>query len=120
MLAHGGTSRNQRSGQVTLSHLLLAIAFVMPVSGAIAGLKHSGSGALRYVIVLPASFVVGALIVRLDWKLGKALWSRCKQHSPKVQNAVAIFLFTLQLLWIVVGVVSGFALAALAARMFQG
>ena len=119
MLLHGGTSRNQQSGQVTLSHLLLAIAFVMPFSGALAELKHSGSGALRYVIVLPASFVVGALIVRLDWELGKALWSRSKQHSLKMQNAVAIFLFTLQLLWIVVGAASGFALATLAARIFQ-
>jgi hypothetical protein len=101
-------------------HLLLAIAFVMPLSGAIAELKHSGGGALRYVIVLPTSLAVGALIVWLDWKLGKALWSRCQRRSPQVQNVVAMFLFILELLWIVVGGVSGFKLAAFTASVFQG
>src|SRR5215468_8046307 len=116
MLTKRGISRNTQSGQVTLMHLLLAIAFVMPITGAIAELKHSGSGALCYLIVLPASLAIGALIVWFDWKLGKALWSRCERHSPKVQNAVAMFLFTLELLWIVVGVVSGSMLAAFAGR----
>jgi len=120
MLTDKGISRNPQSGHVTLMHLLLAIAFVMPLSGAIAELKHSGGGALCYVIVLPASLAVGALIVRLDWKLGKALWSRCQRHSPNVQNAIAMFLFTLELLWIAVGIVSGSMLAAFAARIFRG
>lgn len=120
MLSHSAISRHPQSGQVTLSHLLLAIVFVMPVSGAIAELKHSGSGALRYVMVLPASLAVGAFLVGLDWKLGKALWSRGQRHSPKVQNAVAIFLFAMQLLWIVVGVASGFLLAVFAALIFRG
>jgi len=72
------------------------------------------------VIVLPASLALGALIVCLEWKLGKALWSRCQRRAPQVQNVVATFLFVLELLWIVVGVVSGFKLAAFAASLFQG
>lgn len=91
------------TGQVTLSHLLLFVAFVTPPSEAKAELKCSGSGDMRYVTVLPASIAVGALIVWLDWKLGKALWSRYQRHSPKVQNAAIIFVFALQLLWIAAG-----------------
>jgi hypothetical protein len=118
MLTGKGISENPQSGQVTMMHLLLAIAFVMPITGAMA--KHFGSGALCYLIVLPASLAVGALIVWSQWKLGKALWSRCQRYSKKAPSAVALFLFALELLWIVVGVAAGSMLAALAVRIFRG
>jgi hypothetical protein len=60
--------------------------------------------------------VLGALIVSLDWRLRKALWVRCQRYSKQAQNAVAIALFAVELLWIVVGSISGFKLAAFVAE----
>jgi hypothetical protein len=57
-----------------------------------------------------------ALIVSLDWRRGKALWLRFQRYSKQAQNAVAIALFAVELLWIVVGSISGFKLAAFVAE----
>lgn len=106
---------NTGTGQVTLGHLLLGIAFCMPVSMGVTELKHSGGGILRYLIVAPSALVIGALIVSFDWKLGKAVWLRCQRYSNKAQNRAAMGLFGLQLLWIVLGAISGFKLATFVA-----
>jgi hypothetical protein len=71
-----------------------------------------GGGTLRYLVAVPSALVLGALIVSLDWRLGKALWLRCQRYSKQAQNAVAIALFAVELLWIVVGSISGFKLLA--------
>ena len=105
-------SKNTGTGQVTLGHLLLAIAFFQPVGIAVIQIAHSGGGVLRYLIVAPVALVLGFLIASLDWKLGKAVWLRCQRCSNRTQNRVAIALFCLQLLWIVLGTILGFKLAA--------
>ena len=106
-------SENTGSGQVTLTHLLFGIAFCMPIGMALTELKHSGGGMLRYLVAAPSTLVLGALIVTLDWKLGRAIWVRCQRYSNKAQNTAAIALFELQLFWIVIGAISGFKLATL-------
>jgi hypothetical protein len=116
MRNHNAVSENTGTGQVTLGHLLLGIAFCMPVSMAVAEIKHSGGGIFRYLIVTPLALVVGVLIVSLDWKLGRAVWLRYQQYSTRAQNRAAMALFTLQLLWIVLGAISGFKLATLVAE----
>ena len=108
-------SKNQECGQVTLGHLLLAIAFCMPMGMAMAELKHSGGGLPRYLVAAPSALVIGALIVSLDWKLGKAVWLRFQMYPKTVQDRVAIALFALDLLWIVAGAVSGLKLATFVA-----
>jgi len=97
-------------------HLLLGIAFCVPVGAAATVLAHSGGGTLRYAITVPSALALGALIVWLDWKLGKVLWLRCQGCSKQVQNVVAIGLFAAGLLWIAVGAVSGFKLATFVAK----
>jgi hypothetical protein len=87
MLEDRAASRNSESGQVTLMHLFLFIAFFMPV-----------------------------VIVSLEWRLGKAVWLRSQRYSEQTQNAVAIALFAGELLWIVVGTFSGDKLAAFVAE----
>ena len=104
-------SKNTGPGQVTLGHLLLAIAFSQPVGLAVIRVAHSGGGALRYLIVVPVALGLGFLIAALDWKLGKAVWLRCRRYSNRTQNRVAIALFCLQLIWIVLGTALGFVLA---------
>jgi hypothetical protein len=116
MLEDRAGSKNPESGQVTLMHLFLCIAFFMPVAAATTELKRSGGGRLRYLVAVPSALVLGALIVSLDWRLGKALWLRCQRYSKQAQNAVAIALFAVELLWIVVGSISGFDLAAFVAE----
>ncbi|MGA9392748.1 MAG: hypothetical protein WBV69_20130 [Candidatus Sulfotelmatobacter sp.] len=118
MLEDRAVLRNPESGQVTLMHLLLGIAFFIPVGAATTLLWHSGGGALRYLVIVPSALALGALIVTLDWKLGKAAWLRCQRCSKHMQNAVAIGLFAAELLWIAVGAVSGFKLATFVAEHF--
>lgn len=74
-------SKNTGTGQVTLGHLLLAIAFFQPVGIAVIQIQHYGGGILRYLIVVPVALVLGVLIASLDWKLGKAVWLRCQPYS---------------------------------------
>lgn len=116
MLEDNAVSKNPEAGQVTLMHLLLGIAFCMPITTAISELKHSGGGVLRYLVAVPSALGLGAVIVSVDWKLGKAAWLRSQRYSTQAQNAVAIALFVGELLWIFVGCVSGFKLAALIAE----
>ena len=116
MPEHEVISGNTGSGQVTLMHLLLGIAFCMPIGMAMPQLKNSGGGLLRYVVAAPATLILGILIVFLEWKLGKAIWLRCQRYSKKAQNVVAFGLFVLQLLWIVVGTISGFKVATFVAE----
>lgn len=79
-----------------------------------------GGGTLRHLVAVPSALVLGALIVSLDWRLGKALWLRCQRYSKQAQNAVAIALFAVELLWIVVGSISGFKLWHLSQSMSHG
>lgn len=111
MLEDKAVSKNTESGQVTLGHLLLGIAFCMPIGMAMTELKHNGGGVLRYLAAAPSTLVIGALIVSLDWKLGKAVWLRFQSYSKTVRNAAAVALFALELLWVVAGAVLGFKLA---------
>jgi hypothetical protein len=62
MRNHNAVSENTRTGQVTLGHLLLGLAFCMPVSMAVTEIKHSGGGISRYLIVAPVALVLGVLI----------------------------------------------------------
>ena len=93
MIEGKGLSKKSESGQVTLGHLLLVIAFFMPICAVMVALKNWGGGLLRYLVAASTTLVLGALIVTLDWKLGKAVWLRSQRYSKKVQNATAIALF---------------------------
>lgn len=117
---NNAASKNTGTGQVTLGHLLWAIAFFQPVSVAVIQIAHSGGGIRRYLIVMPVGLLLGVLITWLDWKFGKAVWLRCRQYSKRAQNRVAISLFCLQLLWIVLGTILGFKLATLVAAHLPG
>ena len=112
MLKDRAVSKNPEPEQITLMDLFLGIAFCMPVVAATTELKLSIGGPLRFLVAVPSALVLGALIVWLNWKFGKTVWLRCQQYSKHAQNAVAIALFAVELLWIVVGGVSGFKLAA--------
>ena|ERR1700719_2083144 len=116
MLEDRDVSKNPEAGQVTLMHLLLGIAFCMPITAATSELRHSGGGTLRYLVAVPSAIALGAVIVSLDWKLGKTVWSGCQRYSKRAQNAVAVVLFAVEWLWIVAGGLSGFKLAAFVAE----
>jgi hypothetical protein len=113
MLENRTTPKNRESGQVTLMHLLKLIAFCMPIAAAMPELEHSGGGMLRYLVAVPSALALGVLIVSLDWKLGRTVWLRSQRYSKKAQNAITIALFVGELLWIGIGGVSGFKVAAL-------
>jgi hypothetical protein len=98
--------------QVGLLDLFTMIVFIMPIYATIAEVKRAGCGILAYVVALPLTVAIGALIVWVDWKLGKAVWIRSKGHSEKIKNAAGFALLAFQMFWIFVGLASGVRLAA--------
>jgi hypothetical protein len=106
----GETKEQQRGGQVTLGHLLMAIAFFMPAAAAFAELKRAHGGIVRYVVGGAAAMALGALIVRLDWASGKQLWLHSQRYSERSQNWFAVGGFGLQIGWIIAGAIVGFRL----------
>jgi hypothetical protein len=106
------TPKNPESGQFSLMDLFLGVVFFMPIAAATTELKNTGGGTLRYLAAVPSALALGAVIVWLDWNLGKTVWLRGQRYSGRAQNAVAWALFAFELLWIVVGGVSGFKLVA--------
>ena len=57
-------STNTGTGQVTLGHLLLAIAFCQPVGVAVIQIKHSGGGILGCLVVVPVALALGFSLPR--------------------------------------------------------
>ena len=105
-------------GQVTLLHLLLAIAFFMPVVAAESVLIHSGAGLIQHLLTAPLGIAIGAAIVWADWKLGARVWLRTGPYSHRAQNALGIVLLLGDLLSIFVGVVLGSRIGSLVAQNF--
>ena len=112
------TRPQQTPRQIGLVDLFMMIVFVMPVSAAVASVKHWGGRILAYLVALPAGIALGCAIVSVEWKLGKAIWHRFSGLSESIQNSVGILLFAFQLFWIFVGLVSGDRLGALVANRF--
>jgi hypothetical protein len=109
-------SMRSESGQVTLMHLLLSIAFFMPLIAACGEIQNTGGGITRYLLAVPLSIMIGVIIVVSDWNMGKMLWMKSQQLSRRIQNATALALLVLEVLWIFVGAVSGSKLGILVAR----
>lgn len=107
---------DMEGGEFTLGHLLMAIGFFMPVEAVVFAVKDAGGGALRYALGVPLGLALGLLIVRLDWKIGKALWLRSRNYSERVQNGLALGVFALQIVWIAAGAIVGGVLALLLVR----
>ena len=107
--------KNTETGQVTLLHLLWAIAFIMPTVAMTSELRHSAGGILQYLVGVPSSLAVGGLIVWLDWKLGRRLWLGSQRYSRSTQDVVAFGLFVLSLAWVIAGAVTGALLASIVA-----
>jgi len=84
----------------------------MPIVVTLAAVKHSGGGALRYLVAAPSAVVISILVVYMDWTLGRAIWLRSQQYPKRIQKGVGVALFGFQLLSILVGTVSGVKLAA--------
>ena len=103
-------------GQVTLAHLLVAVALIMAPAVVVGEVKAAGGGVLRYSLGLTLGLLVGALIVLLEWHSGRFLWHRSQALHDRGQNIVAIGLFALQLVWIVIAILCGSQLAHLVIR----
>ena len=103
-------------GGMTIGHLLMAMAFLMPVIFVFGDVKGSGGGALRYALGVPSGLGIGAMIVFQDWHLGKYLWLRTRKFSTRVQNVVGVGGLALDVVWIVVGCFAGSELASMLIR----
>jgi hypothetical protein len=99
--------RQKHPTQLGLIDLFTMIGFVIPTFAAIVGVRHSGGGTFAYVLALPIGIGLSILIATVQWRLGKIIWIRFRKTSKSLRNAVGILLFVLQLLWILIGLLSG-------------
>jgi hypothetical protein len=106
-----------QSPQWTLGHLLMAMAFVMPVIAVIGDLKHAGGGALRYALGAPLGLALGTTIVWLTWKSGKTVWLCFSGRSERARRTLAIGLFGLDICALLFGFIGGRALASLLIKL---
>ncbi|HSS99378.1 MAG TPA: hypothetical protein VLK33_20225 [Terriglobales bacterium] len=116
MLDPVDTSKKTHPKQITVMDLILGIAFCMPTVAAVSELKHSGGGISHYLIAIPLGLSLGALIVWVDWKLGKTIWLRYQGYPKRAQDMLAIFWILVDLLWIIIGGFLGIKLAWLMAN----
>jgi hypothetical protein len=103
---------NPKRRQVGLLDLIAMVIFFIPIFATIGMVKRSGGGILRYSLALALSIALGASIVSVDWRLGRAMWRRSTNYSERVRNAVGVALFVFQVFWIFVGLVGGSKLVA--------
>ncbi len=108
-----GENYESKSGQVTVGHLLMMVVFVITVEAVIFPIRHAGGGLLRYVLGIPLGLAFGVLVVRMNWTIGKFLWTRSRSYSARMQNALAIVLLALDFVWMAVGAIGGSGLGRL-------
>ena len=97
---------------LSIGHLLMAIAFFMPLTAAVSKAETLGGGPLSYLLVVPVSICIGILIVAASWVVGKFLWMKSESFSSRGRSAVAAGIFGLDVFWIVIALVSGYELAS--------
>lgn len=105
-----------QGGGMTLGHLLMAIGFFMPVETVIMEFRRANGRVLDYIIGVPLAIGLGTLIVWLNWTFGKRLWIRSQGYSKNVRNAIALGAFSLDFVWIIVGLVAALGLVSLLRR----
>lgn len=97
----------------TLTNLLIVIAFLMPIIGVFAELKHAGSGLLRYSIGLPLSLAAALVIVIAEWQMLKLVWVQAEKHPSKWASVLSVALWFLLVTWsVVAGAKAGDLIAA--------
>jgi hypothetical protein len=103
----------QQGPHVSLGHLLMAMAFVIPVATVIGDLKRAGGGLLRYALGAMLGLALGSAIVWITWKVGRFLWLRFSDRSRKADTALAIGLYGLDICSMIAGLMGGGFLASL-------
>ena len=86
---------------MTLWDLLLAVCFVMPVSGAIAAAKLIRAGVVGYVLSVLIGLMLGLGCAWIAHKTGASVHNRVKQRDNSVQNRYFRLLYLGAMLWIV-------------------
>jgi hypothetical protein len=105
--------RQTTTRKIGLVDLLAMTAFVTPIVATISTVKHSAGGFTQYLLAVPLGIALGALIVSLEWMLGRVIWLRFENHSGRFRHAAGLGLYVIQLFWIFVGAVGGDKLGAL-------
>ena len=100
-----------RHSQVTLSHLLLGMAVVMPAVAAISSIRVAGAGVFRIALGLILGLAIGSCICILDLQICKFLRLRSAKYAEKARKLIDLGLFALLFIWILAGVIAGNNLA---------
>jgi len=91
----GPNAENNDFRALTLTNLLIMIAFLMPILTVFAELKHAGGGLLRYSIGLLLSTTSAVLIVVAEWQLLRLISTQFERYSSRWSSARAVALWLL-------------------------
>lgn len=109
-----GTSKrgSEEFRALTLTNLLIAIAFFMPIIGVIAELRNARSGLLRYSVGLPTAIASAVILAFSEWHLLRLIWIHSEmspwRRSETAATVLAVFVF---IAWIVAGSMIGDSIA---------
>jgi hypothetical protein len=92
---------------VTLWHLLMAVCFVMPLAGALAGAKLSKAGFGGYALVVTVGLALGLCFAWTMWTVGKIVAAHTKGKPVPAQEWYARALYFGAALWIPLGLFLG-------------
>lgn len=92
---------------MTLWHLLEAICFVTPISGALAGARLSKAGFGGYALGIGVGLALGFCFAWTMWNAGRAFVARTKNKPDSARESYARLLYFGAILWIAFGLVVG-------------
>ena len=98
---------------LTLSNLLIVIAFFTPIANVIGELRNARSGFLRYSIGLPTTIASASIIVVVEWHLLKLIWMQSEKYASSwVEAAATVLALFVLISWPVASTVVGDSIAA--------
>jgi len=102
---------------LTLTNLLMAIAFLAPIAILIGDLKNARSGLLRYAAGLPSAMASAMILIFIEWHLLKLIWTQSERYSRKWSEAAGTVLWLFVLIfWLAAGAMIGDLIAGLLIR----
>lgn len=101
---------------LTLTNLLIVMAFIITVTSVFTPMKEAGIGALRFLVGAIPALCLGATLVWVEWVSLRYIFDRHQKSSKGWQTVLGLGALLFMVLWLVVGGIAGWKLGSLLTR----
>lgn len=88
---------------LTLTNLLIVMAFTTTVSSVFIPIRATHSGALRYCVGIVLGLIAGTCVVCFEWQILKYLFVRASNASKATETLISVMALCFMVIWLVVG-----------------